>query len=119
LEILSWKKSPKTNSKNQPIDSPPQDPFDAKEAIREGQVAPIGSYLRHDVPMILNLLADQLDVANGDESPDKPGKTDLDPVDDRSQSDPNDDWDCNTFDVLKCIEDGKVQGCSTLYSESI
>ena len=37
--------SPKPDSKNQPFD-PPENPFDVKEAIREGQVAPIGSYLR-------------------------------------------------------------------------
>jgi hypothetical protein len=99
-------KSPKPDSKNQPLD-PPENPFDVKEAIREGQMAPIGSYLRHDVPMILKLIADRFDH-RGDESPYKSCKTDHDPADDQSQSGPNDDWDSNTLDVLQCIEDGKV-----------
>ena len=98
--------SPKPNSKNQPLD-PPENPFDVKEAIREGRAAPIGSYLRYHVPMILNLLADRFDP-RGDKSTDKPDKTDHDPANDQSQSGPNDDWDSNTLDVLKCIEDGKV-----------
>ena len=99
--------SPEPDSKNQPLDRP-ENPFDVKEAIREGQVEPIGSYLRYDVPMILNLLADQLDVPDEDESPHKPGKTNHDPADDQSQSGPNDDWDSNTHDVLQCVEDGKA-----------
>jgi len=92
---------------NPPLDSPPHDPFDVKEAIQDGKVAPIGSYLRHDVPMILKLIADRFEP-RGDESPDQSGKTDHDPTDDQSQSGPNDDWDSNTLDVLQCIEDGKA-----------
>jgi hypothetical protein len=69
-------KSPKADLNIPPLDIPPQDPFEAKEAIRKGQVAPIGSYLRDDVRMILESLADQLDVPHADESPpDIAGKT--------------------------------------------
>ena len=57
--------------------------------------------------MILNLLADKLDVPNEDELPHKPGKTNHDPAD-QSQSGPNVDWDFNTHDVLQCVEDGKA-----------
>jgi hypothetical protein len=69
--------SPKVDSENQPLDPPPQDPFEAKEAIEKGQVAPIASYLRYDVREILNLLADKLDDGKGDESPDMPAKSSL------------------------------------------
>jgi hypothetical protein len=101
-------KSPKADSKNQPLDPPPQDPFEAKEAIQKGQVAPIGSYLRYDVRMILNLLADQLDVPNGDESHVEPSKIESAPKNHPTKTDSiGHDWDSNTGDVLSCIEDGK------------
>jgi hypothetical protein len=96
-------KSPKADL---PLELSPQDPFEAKEAIRKGQVAPIGSYLRDDVRMILESLADQLDVPHADDSPlDIAGKTDLESADDQCGSDH--DWDSNSSDVLKCIEEGK------------
>ena len=101
-------KSPKADSKNQPLDPPPQDPFEAKEAIQKGRVAPIGSYLRYDLPQILNLLADQLDVPNGDESRVEPSKIESAPKDHPTKTDSiGHDWDSNTSDVLRCIEDGK------------
>jgi hypothetical protein len=101
-------KSPKADSKHQPLDPPPQDPFEAKEAIQKGQVAPIGSYLRYDLPQILNLLADQLDVPNGDESRVEPSKIESAPKDHPTKTDSiGHDWDSNTSDVLSCIEDGK------------
>ena len=101
-------KSPKADSKNQPLDPPPQDPFEAKEAIQKGRVAPIGSYLRYDLPQILNLLADQLDVPNGDESRVERSKIESAPKDHPTKTDSiGHDWDSNTSDVLRCIEDGK------------
>jgi hypothetical protein len=108
LGHLIMGKSPKADSKNQPLDPPPQDPFEAKATIQKGQVAPIGSYLRYDVRMILNLLANQLDVPNGDESRVEPSKIESAPKDHPTKTDSIErDWDSNTADVLSCIEDGK------------
>ena len=100
-------KLPKEDSNNQPLDIPPQDPFEAKEAIRKGQVAPIGSYLR-DLPEILTLLADQLDFKDGEKSRVKLRKIECAPEDQPSQEDPEEDWDSNTQTVLKYIEKGEA-----------
>jgi len=59
--------------KNQPIGPTPQAPFEARQGIVDGQVAPIDQYLRYD------LESPRCSAPNGDESPTSPAKSTASP----------------------------------------
>lgn len=102
--------SPKPKSKGRKFDAP-ENPYEAAEAIRNGQVEPIGSYLRYDVAEILNLLADQIETA---EFEDGPNVTDAETATAPAQQDEKTavdgaNWNSNTWLVLDCVREAQLQ----------
>ncbi len=90
---------------------PPENPGEAIEAIQDGQVEPIASYLQSDVVEILRLLADQIDGA-GIGTPSKIVDMAMEPApeEDTSRAKTFDPlfWDSNTAQVLECIQDAQA-----------